>query len=34
MKKVVFLGLGYIGIPTEAVAEGHGYEVIGVEVNT
>ncbi|MFG6409751.1 MAG: UDP-N-acetyl-D-mannosamine dehydrogenase, partial [Bacteroides acidifaciens] len=33
MKKVVFLGLGYIGLPTAAVAAGHGYEVIGVDVN-
>ena len=29
MKKVVFLGLGYIGLPTAAVAAGHGYEVVG-----
>lgn len=33
MKKVVFLGLGYIGLPTAAVAAGHGYEVVGVDVN-
>ena len=31
MKKVVFLGLGYIGLPTAAVAAAHGFEVIGVE---
>ena len=30
MKKFVFLGLGYIGLPTAAVAAGHGYEVVGV----
>lgn len=33
MKKVVFLGLGYIGLPTAAVAAHHGYEVVGVDVN-
>ena len=25
MKKVVFLGLGYIGLPTAAVAAAHGF---------
>ena len=29
MKKVLFLGLGYIGLPTAAVAATHGYQVIG-----
>lgn len=33
MKKVVFLGMGYIGLPTAAVAASSGYEVIGVDVN-
>lgn len=33
MKKVVFLGLGYIGLPTAAVAANHGFEVVGVDVN-
>ena len=33
MKKGGFLGLGYIGLPTAAVAAGHGYEVVGVDVN-
>ena len=33
MKKVVFLGLGYIGLPTAAVAANHGYEVVGVDIN-
>ena len=33
MKKVVFIGLGYIGLPTAAVAAHHGYEVVGVDVN-
>lgn len=33
MKKVLFLGLGYIGLPTAAVAANHGYQVIGVDVN-
>lgn len=33
MKKVVFIGLGYIGLPTAAVAAHHGYDVVGVDVN-
>lgn len=33
MKKVLFLGLGYIGLPTAAVAAHHGFQVIGVDVN-
>ena len=33
MKKAVFLGLGYIGLPTAAVAARHGYEVVGVDIN-
>ncbi|WP_300702393.1 UDP-N-acetyl-D-mannosamine dehydrogenase [Bacteroides sp.] len=33
MKKVVFIGLGYIGLPTAAVAAHHGFEVVGVDVN-
>lgn len=33
MEKVVFLGLGYIGLPTAAVAARHGYQVVGVDVN-
>lgn len=33
MKKVCFLGLGYIGLPTAAVAARAGYEVVGVDVD-
>lgn len=33
MEKVVFIGLGYIGLPTAAVAASHGYQVVGVDVN-
>lgn len=33
MEKVVFVGLGYIGLPTAAVAAHHGYKVVGVDVN-
>lgn len=33
MKKVVFIGLGYIGLPTAAVAAHHGFRVVGVDVN-
>ncbi|MGF7231325.1 UDP-N-acetyl-D-mannosamine dehydrogenase [Arachidicoccus sp.] len=31
--KVVFMGLGYIGLPTAAVAAKHGIEVLGVDIN-
>jgi len=31
--KAVFMGLGYIGLPTAAVAAGNGIEVLGVDVN-
>jgi UDP-N-acetyl-D-mannosaminuronic acid dehydrogenase len=33
MKKVCFLGLGYIGLPTAIIAAKHGVEVFGVDVN-
>lgn len=33
MKKVVFLGLGYIGFFIVVVVVGYGYEVVGVDVN-
>lgn len=33
MNKIVFLGLGYIGLPTASVAATHGYKVIGVDIN-
>lgn len=31
--KAVFMGLGYIGLPTAAVAANHGIHVVGVDVN-
>lgn len=31
--KALFMGLGYIGLPTAAVAAKHGIEVIGVDIN-
>ena len=31
--KAVFIGLGYIGLPTAAVAASKGIEVIGVDIN-
>jgi UDP-N-acetyl-D-mannosaminuronic acid dehydrogenase len=31
--KAVFMGLGYIGLPTAAVAANHGIQVVGVDVN-
>lgn len=33
MMKAVFMGLGYIGLPTAAVAAQHGIEVVGVDIN-
>src|SRR5690606_30553326 len=31
--KAVFMGLGYIGLPTAAVAAKYGIDVIGVDIN-
>ncbi|MDR2798267.1 MAG: hypothetical protein LBB80_07985, partial [Treponema sp.] len=31
--KAIFMGLGYIGLPTAAVAAGAGITVLGVDVN-
>lgn len=31
--KAVFIGLGYIGLPTAAVVASKGIEVVGVDVN-
>lgn len=31
--KAVFMGLGYIGLPTAAVAASKGIEVVGVDIN-
>jgi len=31
--KAVFMGLGYIGLPTAAVAANKGIEVVGVDIN-
>lgn len=33
MNKVCIIGLGYIGLPTAAVAAKHGCDVLGVDVN-
>ncbi|MDP3453329.1 MAG: UDP-N-acetyl-D-mannosamine dehydrogenase [Bacteroidales bacterium] len=33
MMKALFMGLGYIGLPTAAVAAKSGIEVIGVDIN-
>ena len=33
MKKAVFMGLGYIGLPTAAVAANKGLQVLGVDIN-
>ena len=33
MKKATFMGLGYIGLPTAAVAADKGLQVLGVDVN-
>ena len=31
--KALFMGLGYIGLPTAAVVANHGIDVIGVDIN-
>ncbi|MDR1552023.1 MAG: UDP-N-acetyl-D-mannosamine dehydrogenase [Prevotellaceae bacterium] len=31
--KVIFMGLGYIGLPTAAIAASKGIEVVGVDIN-
>jgi UDP-N-acetyl-D-mannosaminuronic acid dehydrogenase len=31
--KAVFMGLGYIGLPTAAIAASRGIEVVGVDIN-
>jgi UDP-N-acetyl-D-mannosaminuronic acid dehydrogenase len=31
--KAVFMGLGYIGLPTAAVAANHGMDIVGVDIN-
>ena len=31
--KALFMGLGYIGLPTAAVAASYGIEVVGVDIN-
>ncbi len=31
--KAVFMGMGYIGLPTAAVAASHGLEIVGVDIN-
>jgi UDP-N-acetyl-D-mannosaminuronic acid dehydrogenase len=33
MKKLIVLGLGYIGLPTASMFATHGFKVIGVDVN-
>jgi UDP-N-acetyl-D-mannosaminuronic acid dehydrogenase len=33
-KKVCVVGLGYIGLPTAALLATHGFDVIGVDLNT
>lgn len=31
--KALFMGLGYIGLPTAAVAASHGIDIVGVDIN-
>jgi UDP-N-acetyl-D-mannosaminuronic acid dehydrogenase len=33
MQKIVFIGLGYIGLPTATMAAGKGLNVLGVDIN-
>jgi len=34
MKKVCVIGLGYIGLPTASMLATHGFDVLGVDVNS
>ena len=34
MKKICVLGLGYIGLPTASVLATHGFDVLGVDINS
>ncbi|HZW61766.1 MAG TPA: nucleotide sugar dehydrogenase, partial [Candidatus Babeliales bacterium] len=34
IKKVCIIGLGYIGLPTAILAAEHGFEVVGVDIDT
>ena len=33
MERILFLGLGYIGLPTAALAASRDLEVVGVDVD-
>jgi len=33
LNKVLFIGLGYIGLPTSAIVAGKGLQVLGVDIN-
>ncbi|MDR1552668.1 MAG: UDP-N-acetyl-D-mannosamine dehydrogenase, partial [Prevotellaceae bacterium] len=33
MQKIIFTGLGYIGLPTATVVAGKGLKVLGVDIN-
>ena len=33
MNKAVFMGLGYIGLPTATVAASKGLDIVGVDIN-
>lgn len=34
MKKICVIGLGYIGLPTAAMFATHGYNIVGVDINS
>ncbi len=34
MEKICIIGLGYIGLPTASMLATHGFEVIGVDINS
>ncbi len=34
MKKICVMGLGYIGLPTASMLATHGFEVLGVDINS
>jgi len=34
MKKICVMGLGYIGLPTASMLATHGFDVLGVDINS
>jgi len=34
MEKICVMGLGYIGLPTASMLATHGFDVLGVDINS